>query len=197
MGLYQRSLVLVMRAVFRPGLLQPLVMRLKYSIVNWLLGAGVKNMSRHQNLLGAMALISFGVIAASQAVAADTSLVQQTVVPDGEVASTPGAGTFDINLEAFRGSFDSSLGDPDRPFQLTDATDKTEAKEATSAKCLASHKNPDADLGEVIKAGCDASLEQMSALMDNPVGNVAMFFTQFDLTRIENPVDDKTAKKYN
>ena len=33
----------------------------------------------------------------------------------------------------------------------------------------------------------------MSALMDNPLGNVAMLFTQFDVYLMENPATGKTA----
>jgi hypothetical protein len=35
----------------------------------------------------------------------------------------------------------------------------------------------------------------MSALMDNPLGNVAMLFTQFDYYKMENPENDRTAYK--
>jgi hypothetical protein len=36
----------------------------------------------------------------------------------------------------------------------------------------------------------------MSALMDNPLGNVAMLFTQFDWSRLENDSNGKTADQY-
>jgi hypothetical protein len=55
-----------------------------------------------------------------------------------------------------------------------------------SEECRAFRADPDADLGEVLKAGCEPTLAQMSALMDNPVGNVAMLFTQYDLFRLTN-----------
>jgi len=61
------------------------------------------------------------------------------------------------------------------------------AKKERSAECRAFAADPDADLGEVLKAGCEPTLEQMSALMDNPLGNVAMLFTQFDYYKMENP----------
>jgi hypothetical protein len=61
-----------------------------------------------------------------------------------------------------------------------------------SAECAAFAADPDADLGDVIRAGCKPTLAQMSALMDNPLGNVAMLFTQFDVYSMENPaLDDK------
>ncbi|MHC5022019.1 MAG: hypothetical protein ACYTGX_18320 [Planctomycetota bacterium] len=71
------------------------------------------------------------------------------------------------------------------------------AKPAASAQCAALQKDLDADLGEVLRAGCEPSLAQMSALMDNPLGNVAMLFTQFDLYRMENPLTGKSANKWN
>lgn len=55
-----------------------------------------------------------------------------------------------------------------------------------SDECRAFQRDPDADLGAVMKAGCEPTLAQMSALMDNPVGNVAMLFTQIDMFRLTN-----------
>ena len=43
-----------------------------------------------------------------------------------------------------------------------------------SAECKAFAEDPQADIGEIIKAGCQPTTGQMSALMDNPLGNVAM-----------------------
>ena len=53
-------------------------------------------------------------------------------------------------------------------------------------ECEAFAAQPDADIGDVLSAGCKPTLAQMSALMDNPVGNVAMLFTQYDATQMEN-----------
>jgi hypothetical protein len=90
---------------------------------------------------------------------------------------------------------------PDLPLMVAAAelpaeTESSDDKE-TSAECAAFAKDINADLGEVLRADCKPTLAQMSALMDNPVGNVAMLFTQFDLTRLENPDTDKTANKGN
>ncbi len=74
-------------------------------------------------------------------------------------------------------------------------TTATGAEEPQSEKCLAFAKDNDADLGEVIRADCKPTLAQMSALMDNPVGNVAMLFTQFDFYKMENPTNNKEANK--
>lgn len=57
---------------------------------------------------------------------------------------------------------------------------------AQSEQCLAFAKDDNADVGEILKAGCEPTLAQMSKLMDNPLGNVAMWFNQFDTYRLEN-----------
>ena len=120
-----------------------------------------------------------------------------TVASKSTVASSPNAGPLEINLDSFGGSSAPSSDDPDRAFQMADASADAEAKKAASPKCMAFKKDIDADLGDVLRAGCKPTLEQMSALMDNPLGNVAMLFTQLDFTRLENPANDKSAEKYN
>jgi len=55
-----------------------------------------------------------------------------------------------------------------------------------SDECRAFRDDVDADLGAVLKAGCEPTLAQMSRLMDNPLGNVAMWFNQFDWWRLTN-----------
>jgi len=67
------------------------------------------------------------------------------------------------------------------------ADDAPPTDKQMSAECRAFASDPDADLGKVLKAGCEPTLAQMSALMDNPLGNVAMLFTQFDYYKMENP----------
>ncbi len=62
-----------------------------------------------------------------------------------------------------------------------------------SEQCVKFANDANADLGDVIRAGCKPTLAQMSALMDNPLGNVAMLFTQFDLYRLENQTNGKEA----
>ena len=77
-----------------------------------------------------------------------------------------------------------------------DATaEGAEGDKALSEECRSFANQPDADLGEVLKAGCEPSLEQMSKLMDNPVGNVAMLFTQFDYYRLKNDENNEDAYK--
>jgi len=60
--------------------------------------------------------------------------------------------------------------------------------EPPSAECQAFAADPDADVGDIMRAGCKPTLGQMAALMDNPLGNVAMLFTQFDWYVKKDPV---------
>ena len=82
----------------------------------------------------------------------------------------------------------SSLPDLGESINLAQADSDAPVDEAVrTEQCLAFARDIDADLGEVLRAGCEPTLEQMSALMDNPLGNVAMFFNQFDYYRMESP----------
>jgi hypothetical protein len=80
------------------------------------------------------------------------------------------------------------------PTLLADASDTTTATNPAVDEtadnyevCAAFRADVDADLGEVLKAGCEPTLAQMSALMDNPIGNVAMLFNQYDAYNIKEP----------
>jgi len=77
------------------------------------------------------------------------------------------------------------------------ATNDSGNGEPVPAECVKFADDVDADLGEVLRAGCQPTLEQMSALMDNPLGNVAMLFTQIDHFRLENPDTGKPANMWN
>ena len=70
-------------------------------------------------------------------------------------------------------------------FAETDNTSEGEA-EPLSPECEKFANDPHADLGDVLRAGCQPSLEQMSRLMDNPLGNVAMWINQYDGFVLEN-----------
>jgi hypothetical protein len=86
----------------------------------------------------------------------------------------------------------------EQPFLMAQAdTDKADEEESVSPECIEWRKDLDADIGVMLRAGCQPTIGQMSALMDNPLGNVAMLFTQFDYTRLENPAFDKGDYKYN
>lgn len=87
----------------------------------------------------------------------------------------------------------SSLPDLGESINLAQADSDPSADEAAqSEQCRAFARDIDADLGDVLRAGCQPTLEQMSALMDNPLGNVAMFFNQFDYYRMENSEINKS-----
>ena len=68
---------------------------------------------------------------------------------------------------------------------------------AVNPQCAAFEADPRADVGDVIRAGCTPTTAQMSALMDNPLGNVAMFFNQFDIYQLKDPESGRTEDKYN
>jgi len=88
---------------------------------------------------------------------------------------------------------DSDLrGDDDLPLMLAEAEPGASA-EPKSAQCAEFAKDINADLGDVLRAGCEPTLAQMSALMDNPLGNVAMLFTQFDLYKMTNEAATDTS----
>jgi hypothetical protein len=83
--------------------------------------------------------------------------------------------------------YSSDLPGLGEPLQLAQADSAPAGEQgALSEQCREFARDIDADLGEVLKAGCEPTLAQMSALMDNPLGNVAMFFNQFDYYRMEN-----------
>lgn len=72
-----------------------------------------------------------------------------------------------------------------------------EPDKAGSAKCAKFTDDPNADVGDIIRAGCKPTLAQMSTLMNNPVGNVAMWWNQFDTYRLKNPKTNNTDHKEN
>ncbi len=79
-----------------------------------------------------------------------------------------------------------------------ESTGEVEEVQASNYElCQKYRADIDADLGEVLAAGCEPTLEQMSALMDNPIGNVAMMFNQVDAYKMEDPVTGTTANKFN
>jgi len=91
----------------------------------------------------------------------------------------------------------------DEPYLLAQASTpadteaQAQAGGGDSAKCAGFSTGPDADIGEILRAGCKPTVGQMSALMDNPLGNVAMLFTQIDLYKMENEANGKQADQWN
>ena len=79
------------------------------------------------------------------------------------------------------------------PVQVAKADAEVEQDVAAmSEQCRAFAADDDAKVSEIVQAGCEPTLAQMSKLMDNPVGNVAMLFTQYDWTRLRNGDNKKT-----
>jgi hypothetical protein len=66
-----------------------------------------------------------------------------------------------------------------------------------SEECRAFRQDPDADLGDVLRAGCEPTVGQMSRLMDNPLGNVAMWINQVDWYRLKNDTFDRQDDQFN
>ena len=88
-------------------------------------------------------------------------------------------------------------GDVPPPAAGAAAGEPNEPSAESNPQCAAFEADPDADVGDIIRAGCTPTTAQMSALMDNPLGNVAMFFNQFDIYRLKDPETDRTEDKYN
>jgi len=66
-----------------------------------------------------------------------------------------------------------------------------------SAECLKFKADHDADVGDVLRAGCQPSTAQMAKLMDNPLGNVAMMLNQYDIIRLRNSANGKEKNQGN
>ena len=64
------------------------------------------------------------------------------------------------------------------------------ASEPTSKKCIALRQDRFANVGTVMAAGCEPTTAQMARLMDNPLGNVAMWINQLDLMPLTNDAVD-------
>ncbi len=78
-----------------------------------------------------------------------------------------------------------------------ESADDADAGPELSAECAAFAQDRNADLGDVLRAGCEPTLAQMSALMDNPLGNVAMLFLQYDQYFVKRDDVDQSANQGN
>ncbi len=58
--------------------------------------------------------------------------------------------------------------------------------EGLSKECIALRQDEFANVGTVLAAGCQPTTGQMSRLMDNPLGNVAMWINQLDILPLTN-----------
>ena len=83
-----------------------------------------------------------------------------------------------------------------KPWLLAQAEGE-ESGEPVDPKCAAFAADIDADIGDIIRANCKPTLVQMSKLMDNPLGNVAMLFTQFDFYVKKDPDSGREDTQYN
>jgi len=70
-------------------------------------------------------------------------------------------------------------------------------EQTKNLQCAAFEKDPDADMGEVIEAGCQPTTAQMARLMDNPLGSMAALFTQIDYYQLKDPKTGNRADKFN
>lgn len=67
--------------------------------------------------------------------------------------------------------------DTDNPYLLAQTGGPPpDQMEEMSPECAEFAKDPMADVGDVMRAGCQPTMAQMSRVMDNPLGNVAMWF---------------------
>jgi len=81
--------------------------------------------------------------------------------------------------------------------QEENSEDSTGKQGGNYEQCAALRADINADLGKVLAAGCKPTTAQMSKLMDNPIGNVAMLFNQFDGYQIEESNENIDEYKYN
>jgi len=143
--------------------------------------------------LGRTATVFVIAIAASLQALADTPTSGDTIDP--ATAERSGAAAMSRN-------WIDSLDEPwllagTETLEIGSAGDGDEGDPAARPECATFAADRDADLGEVLRAGCKPTLAQMSALMDNPLGNVAMLFTQIDLYKLENEANGKHADQWN
>jgi hypothetical protein len=139
-------------------------------------------------------------IAAGSALGAEQPANQQlTGEKPGYTSTIPGLNDADLLTNSWLPAADDVwTDDTEQTRFLAQADKEPEGEEKPlSPECAAFRKDPDADIGDIIRAGCQPTLGQMSALMDNPLGNVAMLFTQFDISVLENPTSGREENKVN
>ena len=105
-----------------------------------------------------------------------------------------------LPTDTYRLSGDLWPDKAEKPTWLAQAdAEKPEGEEEAelTPECIAARNDPNADIGEMLRSGCQPTTGQMARLMDNPLGNVAMLFTQFDVARLENPVFGEGDTKIN
>jgi hypothetical protein len=80
----------------------------------------------------------------------------------------------------------SAGGEVPVPARETGLAEAAAEEAGMSAECRAFRADADANIGEIMRAGCEPTLGQMSKLMDNPIGNVAMWINQVDVFQLTN-----------
>ncbi len=121
---------------------------------------------------------------------ADDSIIPGRVAQEAPESLQLASSLYPASLEALPDPFDTRADK--LPWLIGQAPEGEGGGEELSPECAAYQADPDANIGEIIKAGCKPTLAQMSALMDNPLGNVAMLFTQFDIFVMK---DDRTGRE--
>ena len=127
-------------------------------------------------------------------------LTGMLILPGGLFAAQdPG---LEIQSRMFDGVWESgdnlpSLGES--ALEVAQASgDDAAMEQPKSEQCLKFGTDIDADIGAILKAGCKPTQGQMAKLMDNPLGSVAMWFNQFDFSRMTNEsVTDRSQTKGN
>ncbi len=123
-------------------------------------------------------------IAAGSAFGVEQTGVHQFIEGKSAYADTiPGFNNADLLTQPWL--FVGADTEPSRLLAQADTEAEGEQK-PLSPECAAFAEDPMANIGDVMRAGCEPTLAQMSRLMDNPLGNVAMWINQVDIWVMEN-----------
>ncbi len=123
------------------------------------------------------------------------ALAEDSIMPGRVAQEAPeslqlASSLYPASMEALPDPFDTRADK--LPWLLGQAPEGEGGGEELSPECAAFQADPDANIGAIIKAGCQPTLAQMSKLMDNPLGNVAMLFNQVD---VYVKKDDRTGRE--
>jgi hypothetical protein len=109
-----------------------------------------------------------------------------TVVGAADLDMSIPESPYDIRNDIMLAAADLGSSNDSVAGSVMDSETGTDTTSVMSEECVRLRADIDADLGQVLKAGCEPTLAQMSALMDNPLGNVAMLFNQYDSYKMKN-----------
>ncbi len=70
------------------------------------------------------------------------------------------------------------------------------AEGGMTKECIVFRADIEANIGDIMRAGCEPTLGQMSKLMDNPIGNVAMWINQVDVFDLTNDAERKSREEH-